>query len=386
MGLATAYRLTERHPGKKIVILEKESFLAKHQTGHNSGVLHSGIYYKPGSLKATNCRKGKLAMEDFCKEHGIEHELCGKVIVALNKEEIPRMEKIYRRGQENGVNCEIIDRKRLLEIEPHAAGIRAIHVPECGIVNYRQVCERMGELIAHGDYNELLLGQEVRQIEETSQGLLIKTDQTEIESGFLINCAGLHSDRLARLSGQPVPAKIIPFKGEYYELTQKAKHLCKHLIYPVPDPQFPFLGVHFTRMIDGSVECGPNAVFAFGREAYGKLDMNLKDLLESLGYSGFRKMALKHWKMGLGEMWRSYNKGAFVRALRRLIPEIKAEDLKSAPAGIRAQAVTPEGNMVDDFLIQESKRVVNVCNAPSPAATASLNIGETIVDKLADRF
>ena len=386
VGLATAYRLTKRHPGKRVVILEKESFPAKHQTGRNSGVLHSGIYYKPGSLKATNCRKGKLAMEDFCKEHGIEHELCGKVIVALNEEEIPRMEKIYRRGQENGVNCEIIDRKRLLEIEPHAAGIRAIHVPECGIVNYRQVCERMGELISQGDDNELLLGQEVRQIEETSQGLLIKTDQTEIESVFLINCAGLHSDRVARLSGQPVPAKIIPFKGEYYELTQKAKHLCKHLIYPVPDPQFPFLGVHFTRMIDGSVECGPNAVLAFGREAYGKLDLNLKDLLESLGYSGFRKMALKHWMMGLGEMWRSYNKGAFVRALQRLIPEIKAEDLKPAPAGIRAQAVTPEGNMIDDFLIQESKRVVNVCNAPSPAATASLNIGETIVDKLADRF
>ena len=386
MGLATAYRLINRHPGKRVVILEKESSLAKHQTGHNSGVLHSGIYYKPGSLKAINCRKGKLAMEDFCKEHGIEHELCGKVIVALSEDEIPRMEKIFRRGQENGVNCEIIGRKRLLEIEPHAAGIRAIHVPECGIVNYRQVCERMGELISQRDENELLLGQEVRQIEETSQGLLIKTDQTEIESGFLINCAGLHSDRVARLSGQPVPAKIVPFKGEYYELALKAKRLCKHLIYPVPDPQFPFLGVHFTRMIDGSVECGPNAVLAFGREAYGKLDLNLKDLLESLGYSGFRKMALKHWKMGLGEMWRSYNKGAFVRALQRLIPEIKAEDLKSAPAGIRAQAVTPDGSMVDDFLLKESKRVVNVCNAPSPAATASLNIGETIVDKLADRF
>ena len=386
MGLATAYRFINRHPGKKIVILEKESFLAKHQTGHNSGVLHSGIYYKPGSRKAINCRKGKLAMEEFCNENGIEHELCGKVIVALSEKEIPRMEKIYRRGQENGVNCEIIDRKRLLEIEPHAAGIRAIHVPECGIVNYRQVCERMGELISQRDDNELLLGQEVRQIEETSQGLLIKTDQTEIESDFLINCAGLHSDRVARLSGQPVPAKIIPFKGEYYELTQKAKHLCKHLIYPVPDPQFPFLGVHFTRMIDGSIECGPNAVLAFGREAYGKLDLNLKDLLESLGYSGFRKMALKHWKMGLGEMWRSYNKGAFVRALQRLIPEIKAKDLKSAPAGIRAQAVTPDGSMVEDFLLKESKRVINVCNAPSPAATASLNIGETIVDKLADRF
>ena len=386
VGLATAYRLSTRFPNRKIVILEKETVLAKHQTGHNSGVLHSGIYYKPGSLKAINCRKGKLAMEDFCRDQEIDHELCGKIIVALNEEEIPRMEKIYQRGQENGVKCEIIDRKRLLEIEPHAAGIRAIHVPECGIVNYKQVCERMGELISETDGNELLLGQEVREIKEIGDGLLIKTDQAEIESEFLINCGGLHSDRVTRLGGHEPPAKIIPFKGEYYELREDAKHLCKHLIYPVPDPEFPFLGVHFTRMIDGSVECGPNAVLAFGREAYGKFDLNLKDLLESLSYSGFRKMALKHWKMGLGEMWRSYNKGAFVRALQRLIPEIEGKHLESAPAGIRAQAVSPKGNMVDDFLIQESERVVNVCNAPSPAATASLNIGETIVDKLAERF
>jgi len=367
-------------------VVEKESSLAKHQTGHNSGVLHSGIYYKPGSLKAINCRKGKLAMEEFCREQEIEHELCGKVIVALNEEEVPRMEKIYQRGQENGVKCEIIGQKRLREIEPHAAGIKAIHVPECGIVNYKQVCERMGKLISEAKGNELLLGQEVREIKEIGDGLLIRTEQTEIESEFLINCGGLHSDRVTRLGGQEPPAKIIPFKGEYYELREDAKHLCKHLIYPVPDPQFPFLGVHFTRMIDGSVECGPNAVLAFGREAYGKLDLNVKDLLESLSYSGFRKMAVKHWKMGLGEMWRSYNKGAFVRALQRLIPEIEGKHLESAPAGIRAQAVSPEGDMVDDFLIQESERVVNVCNAPSPAATASLNIGETIVDKLAERF
>jgi (S)-2-hydroxyglutarate dehydrogenase len=386
VGLATAYRISARFPDRRIVVVEKESSLAKHQTGHNSGVLHSGIYYKPGSLKAINCRKGKLAMEDFCRDQEIEHELCGKVIVALNEEEIPRMEKIYQRGQKNGVKCEIIDRKKLLQIEPHAAGIRAIHVPECGIVNYRQVCERMGDLISETGGNELLLGQEVRKIKEIGDGLLIRTDQAEIESEFLINCGGLHSDRVTRMGGQEPPAKIIPFKGEYYELTENAKHLCKHLIYPVPDPQFPFLGVHFTRMIDGSVECGPNAVLAFGREAYGKLDLNVKDLFESLSYSGFRKMAMKHWKMGLGEMWRSYNKGAFVRALQRLIPEIEGKHLKSAPAGIRAQAVSPEGDMVDDFLIQESNRVVNVCNAPSPAATASLNIGETIVDKLAERF
>ena len=386
VGLATAYRISARFPDRRIVVVEKESSLAKHQTGHNSGVLHSGIYYKPGSLKAINCRKGKLAMEEFCREQEIEHELCGKIIVALNEEEVPRMEKIYRRGQENGVKCEIIDQKRLREIEPHAAGIKAIHVPECGIVNYKQVCERMGKLISETKGNELLLGQEVREIKEIGDGLLIRTEQTEIESEFLINCGGLHTDRVTRLGGQEPPAKIIPFKGEYYELREDAKHLCKHLIYPVPDPQFPFLGVHFTRMIDGSVECGPNAVLAFGREAYGKLDLNVKDLLESLSYSGFRKMAVKHWKMGLGEMWRSYNKGAFVRALQRLIPEIEGKHLESAPAGIRAQAVSPEGDMVDDFLIQESNRVVNVCNAPSPAATASLNIGATIVDKLAERF
>ena len=386
VGLATAYRICKRFPKKKIVVLEKESSLAKHQTGHNSGVLHSGIYYKPGSLKAINCRKGKLAMEEFCRDQEIEHELCGKIIVALNEEEIPRMEKIYERGQANGVRCEIIPRERILEIEPHAAGIRAIHVPECGIVNYRQVCERMGELISEANGNEILLGQEASEISEAGNGLLVGTGQAEIETEFLINCGGLHSDRITRMGGNKPPAKIIPFKGEYYELREDARHLCRHLIYPVPDPQFPFLGVHFTRMIDGSVECGPNAVLAFGREAYGKLDLNLGDLLESLGYSGFRKMALKHWKMGLGEMWRSYNKRAFVRALQRLIPEIEGKHLDAAPAGIRAQAVSPGGDMVDDFLIKEDERIVNVCNAPSPAATASLNIGEAIVDKLAERF
>jgi L-2-hydroxyglutarate oxidase len=386
VGLATAYRISTRFPKRKIVILEKETSLAKHQTGHNSGVLHSGIYYKPGSLKAINCRKGKEAMEDFCRVHDVAHELCGKIIVALNEDEIPRMKNIYQRGQDNGVKCEIIPRERILEIEPHAAGIRAIHVPECGIVNYRQVCQRMGELIGQAGENEILLGRKALEINERGKSLVIQTDQEEIESELLVNCAGLHSDRVTRLSGQPVPAKIIPFKGEYYELKKEAKHLCKHLIYPVPDPQFPFLGVHFTRMIDGSVECGPNAVLAFGREAYGKFDLNLGDLFESLVYGGFRKMALKHWKMGLSEMWRSYNKGAFVRALQRLIPEIEAKHLERAPAGIRAQAVTPDGSMVDDFLLKESDRVVNVCNAPSPAATASLNIGETIVDKLAERF
>ena len=386
VGLATAYQLSKKHPKLKLAVLEKETSLAKHQTGHNSGVLHTGIYYKPGSLKAINCRNGKKAMEQFCKEQGIEHELCGKIIVALNDEEIPRMQNIFQRGQENGVNCKIISREEMLETEPHVAGVQAIHVPECGIVNYKQVCLRLGEIIQEKEENKIFLGQQVTKIRNMATSLVIETDKQQVECKHLINCGGLHSDKLTKLGGQPPPAKIIPFKGEYYELKEDAKHLCKNLIYPVPDPAFPFLGVHFTRMIDGTVECGPNAVLAFGREAYGKFDLNLKDLLESITYPGFQKMAIKHWKMGWGEMWRSYNKGAFVKALRRLIPEIEASHLVSAPAGIRAQAVSPRGALVDDFLIESNDRIINVCNAPSPAATASLNIGATIMAQLEDRI
>ena len=386
VGLATAYQLSRRYPLLSLAVVEKESHLAKHQTGHNSGVLHTGIYYKPGSLKAINCRNGKKAMEQFCREQGIEHELCGKIIVALEDKEIPRLQNIFQRGQENGVQCKMISREEMLEIEPHVAGVQAIHVPECGIVNYKQVCLRLGELIAGKEENQILFNHPVTGIQNQSGGLIIQTNQAEIECKFAINCGGLHSDRITQLEGQKPPAKIIPFKGEYFELTKEAVHLCKNLIYPVPDPEFPFLGVHFTRMINGTVECGPNAVLAFGREAYGKFDLNLKDLLESIFYPGFQKMAMKHWKMGWGEMWRSYNKGAFVKALRRLIPEIETKHLTSAPAGIRAQAVSPKGALVDDFLIQENDRFISVCNAPSPAATASLNIGTTIVDSLGDRL
>ena len=386
VGLATAYQLSKKHPKLKLAVLEKETSLAKHQTGHNSGVLHTGIYYKPGSLKAINCRNGKKAMEQFCQNEGIEHELCGKIIVALNDEEIPRMQNIFQRGQENGVNCKIISREEMLAIEPHVAGVQAIHVPECGIVNYKQVCLRLGEIIHEKEENKIFLGQQVTKIRNMATSLVVETDKQQIECKHLINCGGLHSDKLTKLGGQPPPAKIIPFKGEYFELKEDAKHLCKNLIYPVPDPAFPFLGVHFTRMIDGTVECGPNAVLAFGREAYGKFDLNLKDLLESITYPGFQKMAIKHWEMGWGEMWRSYNKGAFVKALRRLIPEIEAKNLLPAPAGIRAQAVSPRGALVDDFLIESNERIINVCNAPSPAATASLNIGATIMAQLEDRI
>jgi len=386
VGLATAYQLSKKYPKLKLAVLEKETSLAQHQTGHNSGVLHTGIYYKPGSLKAINCRNGKKEMEQFCKEHGIDHELCGKIIVALNKEEVPRMQNIYKRGQENGVNCKIISREEILEIEPHVAGVQAIHVPECGIVNYKQVCLRLGEIIQEKEENKIFLGHQVTKIRKLGTSLVVDTNGKEIECKHLINCGGLHSDKLTKLGGQKPPAKIIPFKGEYFELKEDSKHLCKNLIYPVPDPAFPFLGVHFTRMIDGTVECGPNAVLAFGREAYGKFDLNLKDLLESITYPGFQKMAMKHWKMGWGEMWRSYNKAAFVKALRRLIPEIEADHLSSAPAGIRAQAVSHKGALVDDFLIEENDRIINVCNAPSPAATASLNIGSTIANSLSRRI
>jgi len=386
VGLATAYQLSKKHPKLKLAVLEKETSLAQHQTGHNSGVLHTGIYYKPGSLKAINCRNGKKEMEQFCKEHGIDHELCGKIIVALNKEEVPRMQNIYKRGQENGVNCKIISREEILEIEPHVAGVQAIHVPECGIVNYKQVCLRLGEIIQEIEENKIFLGHQVTKIRKLGTSLVVDTNGKEIECKHLIYCGGLHSDKLTKLGGQKPPAKIIPFKGEYFELKEDSKHLCKNLIYPVPDPAFPFLGVHFTRMIDGTVECGPNAVLAFGREAYGKFDLNLKDLLESITYPGFQKMAMKHWKMGWGEMWRSYNKAAFVKALRRLIPEIEADHLSSAPAGIRAQAVSHKGALVDDFLIEENDRIINVCNAPSPAATASLNIGSTIANSLSRRI
>jgi L-2-hydroxyglutarate oxidase len=368
-----------------VVVLEKESHVAAHQTGHNSGVLHSGIYYKPGSPKAINCRAGKRAMEAFCAAEGIAHEICGKVIVAVTDADLPALQRIYDRGVANGVNCNLIDRVRLAELEPFAAGLKAIHVPEAGIVNYRQVCERLAEKVRESD-GIVVLNAKVTAVKHHNDSVTAITPLGEFTARQLVNCAGLHSDRVARLTGQNPNAKIIPFRGEYYALKPSAYHLCRNLIYPTPDPQFPFLGVHFTRMIDGSVECGPNAVLAFGREAYHFFALNPRDLLETLTYSGFLRMAVKHWQMGLGEMWRSLNKAAFVHALQRLVPQIQSSDLLPVPAGIRAQAVAPDGGLVDDFLIQETERVVNVCNAPSPAATASLQIGETIVDRLIGRF
>ncbi|WP_166820612.1 L-2-hydroxyglutarate oxidase [Thalassoroseus pseudoceratinae] len=385
VGLSTAYQLTQSDPDLKIVVLEKESRVAAHQTGRNSGVLHSGIYYKPGSLKAKNCRAGKLAMQEFCEREGIAYEICGKVIVAVEDGERAALHRIFERGQANGVRCELVGRERLTELEPHVAGVEAIHVPEAGIVDYSQVTEKFAEYCQrHG--GEVLFNARVYAVSQQLTRVVIGTTNGDVEAKMVVNCGGLYSDRILQMSGEKPSAKIIPFRGEYFELKPSASHLCKNLIYPVPDPKFPFLGVHFTRMVHGGVECGPNAVLAFAREGYEKLNFNIRDLTESLTYPGFLRLAARHWKMGLGEMWRSISKRAFVRALQRLMPEITADDLVAAPSGVRAQALQRDGSLVDDFLIRSTDRCVNVLNAPSPAATSSLNIGRLIVDEIRPRL
>lgn len=385
VGLATAWQITQRWPGLKVQVIEKEPAVGAHQTGHNSGVLHSGIYYRPGSLRAMNCRTGKAAMERFCAEHGIAYEICGKVIVAVDAAELPGLERIFERGQANGVRCEIIDPQRLKELEPNAAGIKAIHVPEAGIVNFRRVAEKLAELIRRRDAT-VTTGVRVTGVQREERLIVIKTTAGDFEADYVVNCTGLFSDRVARLTGSTNKAKIVPFRGEYYELKPEVHHLCRNLIYPVPDPSFPFLGVHFTRMIEGGVECGPNAVLAFAREGYHKTDINVRDLAETLTYGGFLKLALKYWRTGAGEMWRSLSKRAFVRALQRLMPSIQESDLVPGRAGVRAQAIAPEGAIIDDFLIEADRRIVNVLNAPSPAATSSLNVGRLVVDRLADQI
>jgi L-2-hydroxyglutarate oxidase len=382
VGLATAYRFLERYPDKSVVVLEKEPAIAQHQTGHNSGVLHSGIYYRPGSLKAQNCRAGKLAMEEFCRREDIPFRICGKVIVAVDGSEIARLEKIWANGQANGVACDRIDVRRLRELEPHAAGVAAIHVPETGVVDFACVAGRLAERIREQG-GSIVTGARATSVGRTGKEVVVGTTAGEFVAGRVVNCAGLYSDRVARLSGARPPVRIVPFRGEYYALRPEGHHLVHTLIYPVPDPSFPFLGVHFTRRIDGRVECGPNAVLAFAREGYRKARLNPRDLAETLTYPGFWKLSLRHWRAGVSEMWRSLSKRAFVRALARLVPEIEASQLEPAPAGVRAQAVDHDGNTVDDFLIEQSDRVMSVCNAPSPAATASLNIGRLIVDQLA---
>lgn len=391
VGLATAYQLTRRYPDLRVTVLDKERREALHQTGRNSGVLHSGIYYRPGSLKAENCRLGKKAMEVFCAAEGIPYEICGKVIVAVDEAELPALENIYARGLKNGVRCKLIGPAELQEIEPHARGLRAIHVPEAGIVNYSAVSRRLRERIQETPGSQIVFDAEVHSLEAGRRAGEKRFVRAETSAGpfagrYVVNCGGLQSDRLAALGGPAPKVRIVPFRGEYYELEPGARSLVRHLVYPVPRPEFPFLGVHFTRRIDGSVECGPNAVLALGREAYDKFAVDPGDLFEALTYPGFLRLSARYWRVGLGEVHRSLSKAAFVAALQRLLPAIRAEHLVPAPAGIRAQAVARDGTLVDDFLLEENEHVLSVVNAPSPAATASLNIGRSIAARVAARL
>lgn len=385
VGLSVGLALTERFPDKKVVILEKENSVSKHQTGNNSGVIHSGIYYKPGSFKARFAKQGSQSMVAFCKEHGIEYDICGKVIVATEQHELPLLQNLYERGIQNELEIEMLNAEQLKEIEPHVAGLGAIRVPQAGIVNYQQVSEKIRELIEKNG-GEIRCGVEVKSINEHDNGVTIETSKGTVQAKVMINCAGLQSDRIAKMTGYSADLKIVPFRGEYYKLKESSRSLVNHLIYPVPNPDFPFLGVHYTRMIGGEVEAGPNAVLSFKREGYKKTDINLFDIAETLTYKGFWKLAGKNMKEGLNEMARSYSKGLFVKSLQKLIPEIQADDLEPGGAGVRAQALKSDGSMVDDFYFIPGKRSIHVLNAPSPAATASLEIGKEIVSRFEKKF
>jgi L-2-hydroxyglutarate oxidase len=381
VGLATAYSLLGRQPGLRLVVFEKESVVAAHQTGRNSGVIHSGIYYKPGSFKARFAREGSRLMVEFCRQHGINHDVCGKVIVATGEAELPQLEKLFQRGLENQITVSRLAPEQVREIEPHVNCLAGVKVPTTGIVDYREVCAKFAELV-RGRSGCVTTDAKVLQISESKGALRIDTTQGVSEARFLINCAGLHSDRVARLAGVNPQARIVPFRGEYYELVPERRHLVKGLIYPAPNPAFPFLGVHFTRMIDGSVHAGPNAVLAFKREGYHKWDFSLRDTWETLTYGGFWKLARKNMAEGLMEMRRSFSKAQFVRSLQRLVPEIREADIIPTHAGVRAQALLSDGGLVDDFLFVEGRNAIHVCNAPSPAATASLEIGRAVAAKV----
>ena len=382
VGLSTARALLRRHPGSGVVVLEKETTFARHQTGHNSGVIHSGIYYKPGSLKARFCREGAASLVEFCREHAVAHEVCGKVIVATQRREVPLLESLHERGLANGLRVEKIGPEELRGIEPHAAGIAALRIPETGIVDYVGVSEAFVREITEAG-GELEPGTRVEGILERDGGVEVSTGRGVFRARTLVNCAGLYSDRVASLCGVTPPAKIVPFRGEYYELSPGRRSLVRGLIYPVPNPAFPFLGVHFTRMVEGGVEAGPNAVLGLAREGYKKTDVNLRELAEILGYGAFWRLAARNWRTGAGEVFRSFSKGAFVRSLQKLVPEVREDDLVPAEAGVRAQALKMDGKLVDDFLIVEGERSVHVLNAPSPAATACIPIGEHVAERAA---
>ena len=385
VGLSAAMALSRNYPDARILVLEKESDWAPHQTGHNSGVIHSGIYYKPGSLKAKFSRDGNISLVDFCQKHGIDYEICGKIIVATEPEEIPLLENLYQRGLANELKVEKITAEEVKEIEPHVSCLTAIRVPSTGIVSYKQVCQKYAELVKING-GELRLNTKVKKIVSSDRTQILETNQGSFHANFIVNCAGLQSDRVAKLSQVNPQVQIVPFRGEYYELTPEKRYLVKHLIYPVPNPNFPFLGVHFTRMIDGNIHAGPNAVLSLKREGYRKTDIDLRDAAEVFTYAGFWKLAAKYAGVGIEEMIRSFSKAAFVKSLQRLIPEVQAQDLVPSHAGVRAQALTNDGKLVDDFLLVKGQNTLHVCNAPSPAATASLAIGEAIALQIAEQL
>lgn len=377
VGLSTAMHIAQAKAGK-VLVLETEKDVAEHQTGNNSGVIHSGLYYKPGSAKAKNCAEGREAMYDFCKEYGIAHDRCGKIVVATHPDELPRMAELEKRGLANGLTgIKQLSKEELKDYEPHVAGIAGLFVPQTGIVNYKDVCKVYQRLITESD-GEVRLGTKFISCKRDTNGLAIETNKGKIHASFLVNCGGLQSDRVAKACGVEPGVQIVPFRGEYYELVPEKHHLVKNLIYPVPDPSLPFLGVHLTRMIHGGVEAGPNAVLAFKREGYKLLDISIRDMLGLAVSPGFWRMAAKFWKTGMGEFHRSLSKKAFLKALQRLMPELQMQDIHRGGAGVRAQAMAPDGKLVDDFHIVEAERMVHVLNAPSPAATASLAIGKTL--------
>lgn len=387
VGLSTAYKISESYPDLDILVLEKEERVAAHQTGNNSGVIHSGIYYKPNSYRAKNCVDGRHQLVDFCEQHEVDYEICGKVIVATEEDDIPRLDTIFETGKVNGIEgIQKVDPQEVTEIEPYVTkSVKGIHVPCSGIVDYVGVCQKLRQLIELNG-NRVACGQEVTGINQKKNGLSVRTKTDSFAGEYLINCAGLYSDRVAESAGVQPDIQIVPFRGEYYELKPEVEHFVNGLIYPMPNPAFPFLGVHFTKMVRGAVECGPNAVFAFKREGYDKLSFDMEETIETLNFPGFYNLARKYWKMGLDEWYRSFSKRAFVKGLQKLIPAIQPKHLKPSPSGVRAMALKPNGEILDDFQFEVTNREIHVLNAPSPAATAGLAIGDEILKRAENAF
>ncbi len=382
VGLATALRILEKKPKCKLMILEKESSIGQHQTSHNSGVIHSGIYYKPGSLKATNCISGYHQLIEFCDTHSIKYDICGKIVVATDEYQLPQLDELRRRGEANGLTgIRVLEKEEIHDYEPYVNGIKALYVPQTGIIDYEDVIKKFSQLVLSFG-GVIQCGEEVVKLHSSDSKIAVETSKNSYTASFVVSCAGLMSDRVAKMTQGKISLRIIPFRGEYYKLKKNKEYFVKNLIYPVPDPAFPFLGVHFTRMVKGGIEAGPNAVLAFKREGYKKTDFNLRDSFETLAWPGFHTIAKKYWKTGLGEFYRSFSKTAFVAALQKLLPAITIDDIEEGGSGVRAQACERDGGLVDDFLFVEENRILHVCNAPSPAATSSIAIGKTIAQKV----